>query len=219
VPAFIRALSDGSPVVRSLAASALGHIGDEVALPALERALSDESESVRRRARDAIASIKRGPTPDDPILTKARFIPKETPRAKALVVVSAMGNRAPRGGRDLSEKLHNMVVRELGRANDVTLDPGVGARLQRFLVDGSITRLTRQENGPWIEVTCEVKLTISNGKGSILSIVSGGATVQTARASWRVGMESGVQEEALENAVRGAQRNLLSFLVKQVASN
>jgi len=219
VPALIRALSDGSPVVRSLAAGALGHIGDEIALPALERALSDESESVRRRARDAIASIKRGSTPEDPIITKARFIPKETPRAKALVVVSMMGNRGPRAGRDLSEKLHAIVVRELGHANDVTLDPGVGARLQRFLVDGSITRLTRQENGPWIEVTCEVKLTISNGRGSILSIVSGGATVQTARGSWRTGMEANLQEEALENAVRGAQRNLLSFLVKQVATN
>jgi hypothetical protein len=64
-----------------------------------------------------------------------------------------------------------------------------------------------------------VKLTISNGRGSILSIVSGGATVQTARGSWRLGMEAGLQEEALENAVRGAKRNLLSFLVKQVPTN
>lgn len=219
VPALIRALSDGSPVVRSLAAGALGHIGDEIALPALERALSDEKEGVRRRARDAISAIKRSPMADDPILTKARFIPKETPRARALVVVSSMGVKSPRAGRDLSHKLHAMVVRELEHANDVTLDPGAGARLQRFLVDGSITRLTRQENGPWIEVTCEVKLTISDGRGSILSIVSGGATVQTARGSWRIGMEAGLQEEALENAVRGAQRNLLSFLVKQVPTN
>ena len=219
VPALIRALSDGSPVVRSLAAGALGHIGDTIALPALERALSDENPGVRRRARDAITSIKRSPTPDDPILTRARFIPKETPRARALVVVSRMGNKTPRAGRAMSDKLHAMVVRELEHTNDVTLDPGAGARLQRFLVDGSITRLTRQENGPWIEVTCEVKLTISNGRGSILSIVSGGATVQTARGSWRLGMEAGLQEEALENAVRGAKRNLLSFLVKQVPTN
>ena len=220
VPALVRALRDGSPVVRGLAASALGHIGDERAVPALERALTDEHEGVRRRARDAIANIKRVPTPDEPMITKARIIPKEPPRtAKALVVVSSMGNKAPRAGRDLSDRLHALVVQDLEHAGELTLDPGVGARLQRFIVDGSITRLTRQDNGPWVEVTCEVKLTVSNAKGSILSIVSGGATVQTSRQTWRTAMEPELQVEALENAVHGAHRNLLSFLTKQVATN
>lgn len=219
VPALVRALADASPVVRGLAASALGHIGDERALPSLERALSDHHEGVRRRARDAIANIKRVPSPDEPMITKARIIPKETPRiAKALVVVNAMGNRV-RAGRDLSDRLHALVVQDLGTAGELTLDPGAGARLQRFVVDGSITRLSRQENGPWIEVTCEVKLTVSNARGSILSIVSGGATVQTSRQTWKVSMEPGLQVEALENAVHGAHRNLLSFLAKQVATN
>ncbi len=219
VPALMRALGDGSPVVRGLCASALGHIGDERAIPALERALTDDHESVRRRVRDAIANIKRVPTPDEPIITKARIIPKETPRvAKALVVVNAMGSKA-RAPHDLSDKLHQLVVQDLGSAGDLTLDPGAGARLQRFVVDGSITRLSRQENGPWIEVTCEVKLTVSNAKGSILSIVSGGATVQTSRQTWKTSMEPELQVEALENAVHGAHRNLLSFLVKKVATN
>ena len=87
-----------------------------------------------------------------------------------------------------------------------------------FRTDGSITKLSREVKGPWVEVTCEVKLTVSNSRGSILSMVSGGATVQTARGAFKLGMEQEIQAEALENAVIGAQQNLLGFLVKQIAS-
>src|SRR5262249_56491979 len=101
----------------------------ERALPSLERALADDHEGVRRRARDAIANIRRTPAPgsDEPLPTKARIVSREPPREshpKALVVVRA------RGGTDLGDKLHELVVRELTGAGGLRPD-GHGGRCRR----------------------------------------------------------------------------------------
>jgi len=221
VPALIRALIDRSAVVRALAASALGHVGDPRAIPALERALGDQSESVRARARDALLALRSGPRPPpEPVITRARITPREPPRiarARLYVVVNAMGNRG-RSGPELPTRMRELVLRQLGQMPELTTSAQVGVgKLQQVVVDGSITKLSRGVNGPWTEVTCEVRITVSNARGSIMSIVSGGATVQVSTRSFRRGMESGMQVEALENAVMGAHQNLMAFLSRQVA--
>src|SRR5262249_24085219 len=112
-----------------------------------------------------------------------------------------------------------LVVQDLGTAGGLTLDPGAGARLQRVVVGGAITRPRRQGKRPWVEGTCGGKRTLSKARGGVLSIVSGAAGAQTSRQTRKVSMEPGLQVEALENAVHGAHPNLLSFLAKQVATN
>jgi hypothetical protein len=64
-----------------------------------------------------------------------------------------------------------------------------------------------------------VQISISNSKGKILSIVTGGATLQVPRASWRDSAERGLWQQALENAVRGAHQNLVSYMTRQLAQN
>src|SRR5262249_30005820 len=93
-----------------------------------------------------------------------------------------------------------------------------GDSSHQYIVDGSITRLSREMNGPFVEVTCEVKITVSNARGSILSMVSGGATVQTGRGPLTRAMEANLEAEALDNAVRGAHQNLYTFLVKHTGA-
>jgi hypothetical protein len=215
---FIRALSDPSPIVRGLSASALGHLGDTRAVPALERALADESDSVRARARDAL-ELLRPPAPapvqlSATVPTRARITPKEAPiHGKLHVMVKAMGVKA-QAAHHLTGRMRELVVAQLAAAPDVSID-GEGDSSHQFIVDGSIVRLSRELNGPWVEVTCEVKITVSNAQGSILSIVSGGATVQTSRGAMSRAAESGLETEALDNAVRGAHQNLYSFLLRQ----
>jgi len=216
---FIRALSDSSAVVRGLAAAALGHLGDVRAIPALERVLSDDSESVRARAREALDQLRPRPAASEPmstsVPTRARITPREAPLHSRLhVVVNQMGVKTPAAHR-LSGRMRELVVSQLAAAPDVMVD-GEGDNAHQFIVDGSITRLSHELNGPWVEVTCEVKITVSNARGSILSIVSGGATVQTSRGGSTSRMaEEGLETEALDNAVRGAHQNLYSFLVRQ----
>jgi HEAT repeat protein len=226
VPTLVRALADPSPVVRGVAATALGHIGDPRAVPALERALADDNYAVRNRARDALSVLRGGDAPgdptEDPVITRAKMTPKEAPRrgrgAKLYVVVKEMGARVT-ARRELTARMKTVIMAELSATPELTLDAAAGdGKLAQFVVDGSITRLSREVNGPWVEITCEVKLTVSDARGAIRSMVSGGATVQTARGSYRKEMEPALELEALEHAVRGAHQNLLGFLVKQIAA-
>jgi hypothetical protein len=207
-PALARALEDPSPVVRGVAASALGHLGlagkDPRALPALEAALDDENAAVRDRALDAVVKL-RGSAPSRTsvatVPTRARIVPREAPRRAAVqVAVNRMGGT----GRHLSGRMHELVVRQLAEAPGVAISDGVA----ELVVDGSITRLSRETRGRYVEVTCEVRLTVSSSSGSLLSIVSGGATVQASRGQ----QESRLQAEALDNAVRGIHPKLVAFL-------
>lgn len=212
-------LNDPSAVVRGVAASALGHLGDVRAVTVLERALDDPSESVRSRARDAIDRLRApagGPRPhpvETAMPTKARFAPREAPRRGMVqVAVNRMANKAPSSSH-LTGRMHDLVVRQLSDAPGVNVtEPGDGAQL---VVDGAITKLKSETRGPYVEITCEIKLSVSNASGSLLSMISGGATVQASRGSMRNGIEGTLQAEALDNAVRGVQGNLLGFLARQ----
>src|SRR5262249_36603346 len=119
------------------------------------------------------------------------------------VVVKPMG----------SQRMHDRLVAELAAERDLSVDGEPDS--EGYIVDGTITKLSRQNNGPWVEVTCEVKLTVSNGRGSLLSIVSRGATVQTARGAFRKTMEPTLQAQALDSAVHGVHQNLVTFLTRQ----
>lgn len=55
---LIHALGDSSNVVRAVAATGLGYLGDHAALSALERATSDRDRTVRRHVLEAIAQIR-----------------------------------------------------------------------------------------------------------------------------------------------------------------
>jgi HEAT repeats len=225
IPALVRALSDRSPSVRGLAASALGHIRDPRAVSGLERALGDHDERVRTRAREALTAIRgdRAAPASAALDTepRARTVPKEPPRRRSAprlhIVVNQMGTRSTTQG-ELPAQMRSMVLEQLGQTGELSVgtQPGDGSTSE-YIVDGSIMRLQRVQNGQWVEVTCEVRLTVSNGRGSIMSIVSGGATVQASRRSFRKEMEPSMQREAMENAVRGAYQNLMGFLVRQIA--
>lgn len=209
-----RALAgDPSAVVRGVAASALGHLGDVRALPALERALGDRDDGVRARAQDAMDRLRGAGAPrprpvETAMPTKARFAPREAPRRNVQVAVNRMGHKVPASSH-LTGRMHDLVVRQLTDAPGVIVaEVDEGAQL---VVDGAITKLKSELRGPYVEVTCEVRLTVSNASGSLLSIVSGGATVQASKGA----MRTGIEVEALEGAVRGVQGNLLGFVARQ----
>ncbi|MBI4510362.1 MAG: HEAT repeat domain-containing protein [Deltaproteobacteria bacterium] len=235
VPALIQALGDKSPVVRGLAATALGRMADPRAIAPLERALGDGNEVVRARARDALFAIRAKPGKENALLPSehARIAPKESPKLamgtrkdiRFRIIVKSVANKTPRGSKDMTNKMRDHLMEQLQRSPEVTVDTPVGLpphagkkKLSEFAVDGQIAELSHAISGPWVEVSCQVRLSISTPDGRMLSIVTGGATVQTPRSHFRVTMERSLQAEALENAVRGAHQNMMAFLTRYAAA-
>jgi len=233
VPALIRALRDPSPVVRGVAASALGHIGDSRAVPALEKLLADDSEAVRARAKDAISAIRdheaRLSGGGQPVNTSNYVAPRERPlmqggasvSPRLFVSVKSISNKTENGGKPFADKMREFLLSNLGESPEITLDAAVAAddHLSRFTIDGVITSMSKTTGTRYVELRCEVQISISNSRGKILSIVTGGATLQVPRASWRDAAEKNLWPQALENAVRGAHQNLVSYMTRQLAEN
>ena len=216
VAALTGALRDPSARVRGVAATALGHLAADAgpstrsALAALAR---DPVVDVRERARVALAALD-APVPAAASLVPANgfVVPKEAPRRGATgavgVVVRAGSSGRARPGHGLT--LVRALRAELSRQPGIVLDAtntGSG-----FMIDGVITRLDRVLGRPWVEVTAEVKLTVSTADGRIVGMVSGRATVQTPRSHYRPTMDASLETDALENAVRGANQNVLASM-------
>jgi hypothetical protein len=137
------------------------------------------------------------------------------------VVVKSGANKTETGGASMGARLKGLLESALGDSPEVTLDAKTASanRLSGFIIDGSITTMRKTTGTKWVELRCEVKLSISNSSGKMLSIVSGGATVQVPKASWKNSDEAKLWLTALENAVRGAHQNLVSYMTEQMASN
>ena len=85
-----------------------------------------------------------------------------------------------------------------------------------FLIDSSITNVTRRLTDQWVEITCEVSFVVGRlPSRAMVMMTSGGATVQAPRAGMRPDKEKALQIDALEGAVQGAHENLLAFLKTQ----
>lgn len=220
VPALIRALDDKSNVVRAVAATALGFAGDSRAEGPLTRKLNDADPTVRARAREALERLS-PPVVEAP--PARQVAPKERPRlvaqkpaARVLVVVKSAANRTPQGGALMGDRLRDYLTEAIDDSPELTTDEALlGKRSSAFQVDGSIVRMKRRTSGRYVELTCEVTLSISTPTGKIVSIVRGSATVQVPRADFRRGSETALWLQALENAVRGAHQNLRAYVVQQ----
>jgi hypothetical protein len=206
VPALIQALIDSNETVRGLAAQVLGGLGDEDAMPALERtARSDGSGFVREKANASLSKLGRVSNPDS-----------HGGGGDVHVEVGGIGSKAPNTPPELTRALREMVTQELGHTPGVALDT---SGRSGFVVDSTITSLTRHIQGPLVEISCEVSFIVGRlPSKAMVMMTSGGATVQATKASFRPQLEVTLQKDALAGAVKGAHENLVSFLKTQRAS-
>lgn len=231
---LVRGLDDASHVVRAVAATALGRLGDARALPALRRAASDRDELVRRRATAAIERIgtasrarprsaRRAPVGGDrrpaSYAISAREAPRRAMSPELYVVVrtttdSSRGRARPNVRRQRADHVRRLMVRELQRERSVTLEQGVASELgiDGFSLDLTISKLSRNVSGAMVEIECEIRVAVSNGRGKMISFLTGGARVQVPATSFRGEHEGQLQREAMENAVRSIHRDLVTYL-------
>lgn len=210
VPSLERALSDENETVRALAAQVLGELGDARALAALERARRDGSSLVRNKAAQAIDELHAATLAAD----RAAAARAHAGATHALhVEVGGIGVKARHAPPELAARLREIIIRELERTPGVTLE---GKPLSGFLIDGSITNVSRRTTAQWVEITCEVSMIVGRlPSRAMVMMTSGGATVQAPRVGLRPDKERALQVDALEGAVQGAHENLLAFLKTQ----
>jgi hypothetical protein len=186
-----------------MSAQVLGEIGEPSVVMALDRARrSDSSAFVRNRAAEALAKI----APDSSGHGSGDH--------RALhVEVGGVGMKGGRGSPELTARLREYIIRELSRTPGLTLE---GKPLSGFLIDSSITNVSRRATDQWIEISCEVSFVVGRlPSRAMVMMTSGGATVQAPRMGLRPDKEKALQFDALEGAVQGAHENLLAFLKTQ----
>jgi hypothetical protein len=232
---------DDSEIVRAVAAAALGSIGDRRALKVLRQAYNDRDQTVRTHARTAVRAIRRArrnsaqqsrieaqsPEVKPPI----RVAPRERPvldEPILFVELKSVNDKSleqpgkPRRGRAeppswAAATLRDFMMAELRRAKQVTVESARAndLNLRKFVVDATIISLHRQRRGPWIEIACAMRLAISNERGRMLSVLTGGAAVQVPHQSFRREYERQMRLEALENAAKNMHQDLMTYLARQ----
>jgi len=175
VPALSQALRDENATVRGTAAASLGLLGDPSARGALEGAAQDVDGFVKAQAQKALAMLSSGPRPGPGPKTGAKFY---------LAIGFQSGGKA---GSEAAQMVRDALARELQKLPGVTLnigaDPSASAlsqrKLQGFLVDGTIQRLSATLAGGGSQIDCDLKAFVATYPGkSIKMMTTEGASLQ-----------------------------------------
>ena len=235
---LVGALSDPNAQIRAVAATGLGRLGHKAALPQLKNVANDDLDpTVRERARDAaIAVAKANQLPDpwqtDAVATKPAGKPKkgragfgnqpraiEEPAADTYVLINSSMDDSP-GRADKktrqtnAEIMRNFLMAQF-RANPSlsTLPEDAQKKgLTARHLDLSVVKLDVVTAGTHVEVEAQLRLAISDGKGKMLSFVSGGAKVQVPKNKFNPKYIANMRRDALEGAMRGLYDKLLAQL-------
>ena len=232
---LVTALHDPNAQVRAIAATALGKLGHKAALPALKTAaLDDLDETVRTKAREACGLVaKANNLPDElappaDVGTQARA--KKTTgfgrsphavenRPDLYVTIKGTNDDSPGKTDKATRKLHADLIKvalqdQLRTAPQVTMVANDAERwgLEARLIDVSVVKLDLVQNGSYMELDTELRLTISDGQGKLLSFLSGGAKVQVPLAKYKPKFLPTMRKDALEGALKGLFDKLLVHL-------
>jgi hypothetical protein len=208
--ALERATHDPSWRVRRQAAYVLSKQRDARTIPMFERLLTDDVEAVRRMAGIALARLRAAPEP-------APVVPVPTlpePRPGTVhISIGGVGAKSKQVSPEMTQRLRELLLREFAQTPGLMID---GKQVTGYLIDSSITALSRKTTRDWVEINCEISVIIGRlPSKAMVMMTSGGATVQEPKGSFRIDRASVLEADALEGAVKGAHENLIAFLRKQ----
>lgn len=232
---LVTALADPSAQVRLVAATALGKLGHKSALPALKGAATDDTdEKVRKSAREAAIAVAKTnglPSPwPEPAAVPGRPGFGKQPRAlepapDVYVLVNSSADESPGKADKAARKEHAEIIRrtleDSCRSTPVVTTVASDARrlgLDARHIDLSVTSLDVATVGAVVEVDAQLRLAISDGRGKMLSFLSGGAKIQVPRHKFDARYLPRMRREALESAVRGMFDKLVAHLRDQRAN-
>ncbi len=216
---LVIALRDRNKTVRVIAATALGHLGEPAALAALRRASRDADGLVRKRAMESIARIRNRRALRDNGYLKRKRKRRLSHRPELFVVVKSThdessGRLSKRVRKRRAKRMRYLMLKQLARTPEITLNE---SKAQRFgisphAIDVSITSFRKRRRGRFIEIECKLRVAVSNKRGKMTSVLSGGAKVQVPTRTFKRRYLPQLRLEALENAVKGVHQDLLRHL-------
>lgn len=235
---LVAALGDPSAQIRVVAAAALGQLGHRSSLPALKAAATaDADDTVRAIAREAailVAKANQLPAPwPEPAPAAARARPGFGKHPRVLepapdvyLLVNTSADDSPGTLDKAARKEHAEIIRqalvERCKATPAVTTVATDARrfgLDERHVDLSVVKMAVATTGPVIEVEAELRLAISDGRGKMLSFLSGGAKIQVPRARFNARYLPRMRKDVLESAVDGLFDKLVAHLRDQRANS
>ncbi len=205
VPILVRLLVDEHEAVRGVAAGALGEIHGlsdaelGVTRAALDRATRDRNRVVAERAKGSLVKLAA-------MVAAARA-------GNLHIAIGGIGAKPKNVSLDMQRRLREFLVREFTKTPGLTLD---GQPVTGFLIDSSITALSRRTTRDWVEISCEISVIVGRlPSRAVVMMTSGGATVQQPRTDFTNERAVALEADALEGAVKGAHENLLAYLRQQ----
>jgi len=237
---LVAALRDRSFRVRAVAATALGRLEYTAALPALRvLATDDRDEEVRKAASNAAikisqASHRQGPRPDAVEAdAQARRMASTSghgldrgggisDHADLYLLVSSAADESPGPADKPTRQSHAEVIKraliaQLKTAPSVTSLARDAERwgLPARHLDLSVTRLDVRKIAGALSINAELRVTISDDNGKLLSFLTGGAKVEVPNQKLDPKYLPALRVEALDNAMRGMFGKLLAHLHDQ----
>lgn len=220
---LVVALGDKSVRVRMVAATALGRLDCEAALPALRRlADGDDDDAVRSAASNAALKIKASRERSDAEARRSTVAARarsDAPHADLYLRINSSTDDAPgrpdvAARRTRAEIVRRTLADQIRREGSITQVPADAQRwgLAARHIDVSVTRLEAVPAGGYMEVAAQLRLAISDEQGKMLSFLTGGAKVQVPVGKYDPSTLPSLQKEALEGAMRGMFGKLLAHL-------
>jgi hypothetical protein len=232
---LITALRDRSYRVRAVAATALGSLACEPALPALQvLAREDADPDVRKAANNAAIKIglaqRRAPAERaakrDEVLARraptsgaAAASPDDGPHPDLYVLINSSSDDSPGSGDKEMRKRHADIIKRVltEKCRNEASVTSVASEAQRWGLDArhidlSVTRLDVAKIGNAVEIDAQLRLAISDTHGKMLSFLTGGAKLQVPSAKFDARYLPQMRREVLENAMRGMFDKLIAHL-------
>ena len=122
-----------------------------------------------------------------------------------------MGDQTNHAGEALRSHMRDFMLAQLRPFGDVTPAENQGT----YAVDGVIKDLSTSTRNGEVEVSCAVQLVLSRQPGGgVFLLTSGEATVQRPKRQFKPQQKTGMELEALENALRSASEDLLNQIAR-----
>ncbi|HWO24431.1 MAG TPA: HEAT repeat domain-containing protein [Kofleriaceae bacterium] len=182
------------------------------------------TQATQAAAPAAQAATAAGPRPTKPGFGKQPRTIQPSP--DLYVLVNSTNDDSPGKADKATRKEHADILRQTlvshCNTNPVVTTTAADAKrlgLDPRHIDLSVVKMDVATVGALVEVDAQLRLAISDGRGKMLSFLSGGAKVQVPKGRFDPRHLPRLRREALENAVRGMFDKLVTHLRDQRATS